>query len=686
MFIIAFCSLLLRIGTNLSRVDENYAEGIYRGSVAKALADGLPLWPRHIAEIPHVPGSIYVGYIAWPFYKLLGPTTFSLRMAGTIFHLAALAAFMLLLHKRLGPRVAVFGGLLFAFAPPGFAKMAVLSYGDHVESLPFIFFAAAYTLDWVESRERPAWRAAFLAGFGVAFAVGFHLQATVGIAALAALSALVAIPRFVQIRFWKELFIGFLPGAALGALPAVLIYQYTTCSALTLWGKSPTAHLGGEEASLAGMIGKFAGLWRDGFAYSFQWPDRWMADAELLFAYACAAYLLFQWIRSFGADAKSGSLTIVHGALATAGFFVVYPLVFSVVYGISSSNFKVEDSLTNALEVRYALPVVPILLLPIAAAAAKFFDSGKKALAICILAPALALGIAGSLYTWDLNIIRREPARRGWLWEEFDSHFMVASLDPRVRENFTINDYNAGANPEEAARMQSFLWQRSTAAGVMEVIRKYDNSAEWTWPLRYLPPRVPVGMPPAGDAVKLLQWLHTIPAEYKIYGCVAAASALASGETYAPAAASAFMARAANPAEGRALARGFGHGLFEVVSDGAPRRIRFFDGAKAAERLSGLPPAIDRAEVCFAMGFRLGIVVNEFFTPGDWLIERVVNNFPPDQIGPFARGLGAGYRMRFLVPPSDDSESPGAARLLTLLPPGVAKEFRAGLGGSEQAK
>ena len=106
---------------------------------------------------------------------------------------------------------------------------------------------------------------------------------------------------------------------------------------------------------------------------------------------------------------------------------------------------------------------------------------------------------------------------------------------------------------------------------------------------------------------------------------------------------------------------------------------RFFDGNKAAARVAALPAGVSRADVSFGLGFRLGLLVNEFFLPGDEILHRILAAFPKDALPGFARGLGAGYRMRFLVPPTAATQTPAADRLLSLLPAELGDAFRAGL-------
>src|SRR5678815_4735906 len=51
---------LLRLGTNLSRVDELNPEELYRGALAQAWVQGAPVWPGAAPQVEHLRGSLLV--------------------------------------------------------------------------------------------------------------------------------------------------------------------------------------------------------------------------------------------------------------------------------------------------------------------------------------------------------------------------------------------------------------------------------------------------------------------------------------------------------------------------------------------------------------------------------------------------------------------------------------------------
>ncbi len=676
LVVLLAAATVLRIGTSLSRVDEVPAEGLYRGTLAKAFVDGLTLWPTHLYEIPHVPGSLLVSVLASPFYVLLGPSTFALRFAGTLFHLAALALWMVVVHRNFGSRAARLSGALFAFAPAGFAKMAILSYGDHVESLPFVLAAALFTIEWARGEGSRLLAKAFFAGALVTLAVGFHLQGALGIAALSLVAVPVALPRVREPRFWGELAVGFLPGMVAGAALPFLGWLVTGGASITLWGRSPTQHLGATDP-----VDRFVTLWRDGFPFAFQFENRFLADGTLLLAYGCALALfvgaILRWRRGE---------TSLRSILACGGFFAAYPILFSLVFARSSNSFVIEDSTSNALEVRYALPLIPFLLLPIGVAAARLADRGRPVLAPMVFGPAFLLGAFGSFSTWDWRTILHEPARRGFHWEEFNGHFLYASLSAEDRAGLRRVESKLLGDPERNTTANRFVASHADPGAVLDLVHAVDDADAWTFPLRYIPPRIPLGAPPSGDAGARLAWIRRPPPRFRAFAAAAVGHDLGMAEPFDRELAAQLLGGPASEEERLWLARGLGHGLLQVSLDGYPPVPRFFDGKKAFARIDSLPERVDRNEVAFGLGFRVGKIVNEFFSPSAALLRRAVANFPPQLARSFTRGLGAGYRLRFLVPPSSDVVSPAVDRLLEGIPDALHPQFREGLGGATSAR
>jgi hypothetical protein len=289
------------------------------------------------------------------------------------------------------------------------------------------------------------------------------------------------------------------------------------------------------------------------------------------------------------------------------------------------------------------------------------------------------MGLTGSLATWDFEILRHEPARRGYLWEEFDGHWAFGSMEER--DMVAVNTRFRGKARERKldGQIEAFVASEASPRTFIGLIAKYDATEPWTWPLRFVPPRLPIGPPPE-TIEAAIEWIREPPSGFEPFKCVAAAEVVGRASRYSPLLAAKLLLSRQDPGERKALARGLGRGLMSVTGDNPPT-LRFFDGGVAYARVKGLPPDVNRADIAFGFGFRLGTVVNEFFPAGDVVLTRYLATFPADMHPGFAKGLGAGYRLRFLTPPGPGTRSPGADRLLTMMAKDLTAPFIEGFYG-----
>jgi hypothetical protein len=667
LLLLLLLATVLRTGTNLSRVDEHFQEGLVRGALAEALLRGAPVWWREAPQIPHIRGSVVMSLISVPAFVVFGPTTFAVRLSGILFHLAGLATLMLLVHRLFGRRAAVLTGALWVLTPPALAKIAVLSYGDHIESLPFVFAAAFVLLAWLEDQGGRRVALGLAAGVLAGLAMSWHAQARLGVLALLCSCALIAPRRMLR----RDAFLGLAPGIALGLVPLAVGDWVTAQQGLMVMGSSPA------DVVSQGLVGSAFAKWRDfwlvDLAHALQfafWPA---AAALLLLAAGCGLGL---GVRAAAAVRRGAEPA--RDVLRRSAFFVVYPIVFSAVYALS--RFGVQHELDNAIQVRYVLPVLPILLLPIPIAGARLWDAGRRAAAAAVLGPALLLGAWGSLSTWDLPTILHEPARHAASFEYFGSHLFYGTLTPAEREELRALAIGLYGDPEQDQRVRQYLNSHADADGVLELIARLDDKPAWTWPLRFGLP--PTGPDPRGarTEAQARQLLLRTPPRYRPYVGAGIARDAASASPYDPAFGNAVLRVGTTEEETRTLLRGYGQG---VMSLGLPR---FLDGRQVRARLSTLAPGVDLAEVAFGAGLRTGVLFNEFYPPGDRLVAEFLAHIGPDLHAAFARGLGAGYRWRFLVPPDAAQDSPAITRMLGLLPPELEASCRAGLGGSDAAR
>src|SRR5262245_6787482 len=282
LLLLAALAVVLRVGTSLTRVDESNPEGLAHGTRARALIDGVPLLPSEAPRMIHFRSSILMTWIAVPCFLLLGPTTFAVRISGILFHLATLAALMLLVHRQLGRRAAIFAGALFVLAPPSLAKIEVLSYGDHIESLAFMFGTALLALTWVDDRTGRRAGLALATGVAAALCFTWHPQARFGLATLGLTCALLGPRKPLGRDFW----IGLVPGLAVGLVPFFVGNWLTARSGLAVLESSSSSLLGGLGPH---KLLKWACLWTTDLPAALQYPW-WPAGAvTVTLAGACAA-------------------------------------------------------------------------------------------------------------------------------------------------------------------------------------------------------------------------------------------------------------------------------------------------------------------------------------------------------------------------------------------------------------
>ena len=148
-----------------------FGEEIARGNVAADLIEG-PVLPLIEYQYAHFfGGSLVVGILAVPSFLLFGPSLWALKLVPVLVHLAGVLLLFRLLDRHASRRAAVFGGLLYALSPPGYAQLTTVAWGSHVESNALALAALSLYLD-LRGSERPL-RARFwlglLLGFGLYF-------------------------------------------------------------------------------------------------------------------------------------------------------------------------------------------------------------------------------------------------------------------------------------------------------------------------------------------------------------------------------------------------------------------------------------------------------------------------------------------------------------------------------------
>ncbi len=212
----AACFLALRLAGIFGGA-EFYAwpEEMVRGTLGRELMTGLqrPLWDYQ-ADL-YDGGSLVSGGLAFVFFKIMGPSWLALKFSALVFPLASLILLMIFLNRFFSLRAAVYGGFLFAFAPPAFARLSTLAIGAWFESIFFILviFTLLYEILW--KREEGKARGLFIL-LGLAGGIACWYTASNFTVFLTAVFCLLF---FKRISF--SLFVRLSAGFAAGFLPFI---------------------------------------------------------------------------------------------------------------------------------------------------------------------------------------------------------------------------------------------------------------------------------------------------------------------------------------------------------------------------------------------------------------------------------------------------------------------------------
>ncbi len=205
-------------------------------------------------------------------FALLGPSILAWRLVGTLFFLLALLAGAQVARKTMGRRAAAYCAILFAFAPPAYQELALISNGNHPEGGALLMLEILLA---IMAMEKPAGgrRELLLAGLGllVGFGLFFLRSMVLGLVVLA-LANMLAPPRR---RWWMVRLLTMPASLAAGLSPILLVRHY--------WGAWPVTPIyqpeewqlsfqwvGHNLASLLLPV-QIRGIWGDAAAPALSW-------------------------------------------------------------------------------------------------------------------------------------------------------------------------------------------------------------------------------------------------------------------------------------------------------------------------------------------------------------------------------------------------------------------------------
>lgn len=172
LFLILFVFFVSRVWVMLTSMDTLFdSEDLAMGVLAKEVMKGPALPLFEYQYLPYSGGTLVVGLLAIPFFMLLGPNYFALKLVPFFFSGATLAVLFLFAYKFFGRRAAVITALLYLFSSTAWGGFNFF-LGFHTESLLFTFLAVYLFYEIVFNHKQTLGRYllfGIIAGFGTYF-------------------------------------------------------------------------------------------------------------------------------------------------------------------------------------------------------------------------------------------------------------------------------------------------------------------------------------------------------------------------------------------------------------------------------------------------------------------------------------------------------------------------------------
>jgi len=158
-----------------------YGEELEKGTVAKALIDGLGLPYHELVYHEYEGGGFVVSHLKALAFLLVGESVLAHKLVAILTCALVFWAGLALVERHFGRRAATLFGLLFIFGPGSFQRLSMLSLGIHFEASFFVLIVLdrAFTLafDRGSGTRRDVVALGLAAGFGTYFSYQVPLVA-----------------------------------------------------------------------------------------------------------------------------------------------------------------------------------------------------------------------------------------------------------------------------------------------------------------------------------------------------------------------------------------------------------------------------------------------------------------------------------------------------------------------------
>jgi hypothetical protein len=610
---------IARVPVAQAHVDSWAVFEVHSGTIAQALLDGLDLSLERLPIQAHVRGSAFLGFLIAPLYALFGPTAFAMKLAPLLWHALTVGLLVYVLDRFTSRRAAITAGLLLLCAPPMMAKLSVLGFGSHMESsLPFVLALLPFGAITVERRIGAGWYGAF--GLAAGMAHTWHLQALLPCLILAGLLVLHD-PRRVVGRAG----LAALAGATLGALPSLLFLGLGTMEGswdlikMILISEHRPEAVSRESTQLlgeqVGALSKLKVLLSGGFVQLLEFFEaprggRWLGPLYALLLLVAAGLALVQdrarlgWRALFRRDPEQSFATVLpwHLVALVLFFLASAATLYFTVRSTGWPNRRLSPLLFS-LTVLAALGMAGGLRRPT-----------PRGLWLALLIPLCAAGAWGQLGSVRATEANR-LMNRGECYEWFTRHLW----------------FHAGQDVEVA----------------LDTIREVDRGDPRFRSLRFRMSMGQLGLDEPDLAEREARLQATLPAERAVYRTTHLGRLLGEDLGRMGKPATWALVDTMSGVHRQAILHGIGLGLPSARPD-------FPDQWEAAMGiLNKFFRMLDRQHVeavSEGFGFARGFTFDPYMDSHLAMLADYADIGGPFAV-PFFRGMGWGYRQRYVEPP-----------------------------------
>ncbi len=360
LLVLSLAFIATRMPLITGSLDELYIEDeLYRGNIGREIIAGriLPLLDYQRSE--YEGGSLVVGILSVPFFRLFGESLFSLKLVALFLSLLALVAFYLFLERFFSLPAAILTGIFWILSPPLWTRGGLYAMGAPIEIAIFNILALYifYRIFYERKATRPAFALlGFTCGFSFFFAYYF-----------AAMLLVILLLWFVfDKKLYRRLsFAVFVVFFLTGFAPWIIYNLRHTLSGLTL-ADQPVWYWF-TRIDFLGSLSRFKDLLTWQLPDSFDFPAPLGRMAALLYYLALVlpvCWLLFHNRRQF-----SGMVSGVFSAgrkvepedVPRESALVVFILIFCLIYSFSKFEFRSHYYAGQINRYRYIVPVYPFL-------------------------------------------------------------------------------------------------------------------------------------------------------------------------------------------------------------------------------------------------------------------------------------------------------------------------------------